>query len=41
MGPFGHVHLHGRADGPIDFGSGVIDGGSVPTEDAVLARFKP
>jgi hypothetical protein len=41
VAPTGHVYLYGRADGPIDFGSGVIDGGTMPNEDLVLARFKP
>lgn len=41
VAPLNQVYLFGRASGPIDFGSGVIDGGATPNEDVVLARFKP
>lgn len=41
VAPLGHVFLYGRADGPLDFGTGVLAGGMVPNEDIVLARFKP
>jgi hypothetical protein len=41
VGPMGSVFLFGRADGSLDFGTGVLSGGSVPNEDVVLAKLKP
>jgi hypothetical protein len=41
IGPLGHVFLYGRADGPLDFGTGLLPGGATPDEDLVLAKFEP